>query len=370
METPKRRVRKAVQSLKEFVERDDKAEKVFEWELHPDKGDWAATKHCAHVWLRKWDTIPSQIKTEIKVLAVTNNFTAHKRRPADPKQWVKMHTRLDRIRRATWAVSAWRHRTMLWNALGCQINPDFALNMNSVRHEAWKARRGKSQVTTQWKAAAEALGWEVTEQTDQVITPDGVLNFNWDGEATIREAVKRSWTRKLWKLDKRCPDFEQESAEIPILKAHIEVATNVLQPGQKQVALMAFVPRGFLRSVIKKQEGGEKLCKRWKEMGDQAFSCMCGAERVNIEHFMWDCKSESTIKPRALFRGPRTSQERKALAPSCVPNRASEADFEELIRGTAKVLKGSKSEWTAVASDGGSERKKSYTRPGAVARLV
>ena len=49
-------------------------------------------------------------------------------------------------------------------------------------------------------------------------TPDGVLNFNWCGEATIKEAVKRSWTRKLWKLDKRCPDFDQESAEIDLCK--------------------------------------------------------------------------------------------------------------------------------------------------------
>ena len=98
---------------------------------------------------------------------------------------------------------------------------------------------------------------------------------------------------------------------MPILNGHVDVAMNVLQPGQKQVAL-------------KKQEGGKKLCKRWKEVGDQAFSCMCGAERVSIEHFMWVCKSEPAIKARAGFRGPGTSKERKTLALSCVPVRASE----------------------------------------------
>ena len=69
VETPKRRVRKAVQKLKEFVERGDKADKVLGWELHPDRGEWAATKRCGQLWLRNWDTILGQIKAEIKVLA-------------------------------------------------------------------------------------------------------------------------------------------------------------------------------------------------------------------------------------------------------------------------------------------------------------
>ena len=62
VETPKRRVR----NLKEFVERGDKADKVLGWELHPDNGEWAATKKCGQLWLRKCDTIPGQIKAEIK----------------------------------------------------------------------------------------------------------------------------------------------------------------------------------------------------------------------------------------------------------------------------------------------------------------
>ena len=84
---------------------------------------------------------------------VTYNFTAYKQRPADPKQWVKMHARLDRIRRlaaetkiakAAWVISPWRSRALLWHALGYDIDPEFALNTNSVRHEAWKAR-GKAR---------------------------------------------------------------------------------------------------------------------------------------------------------------------------------------------------------------------------------
>ena len=71
--------------------------------------------------------------------------------------------------------------------------------------------------------------------------------------------MKRSWTRKLWKLDKRCADLGQESAEIPVLDAHVEGTTNVMR--KKQVALMAFVPRCFLRSVVKKQDGGENFVR-------------------------------------------------------------------------------------------------------------
>ena len=60
---------------------------------------------------------------------------------------------------------------------------------------------------------------------------------------------------------------------------------------------------------------------------------MRGAERANIEHFTW-------------------------------------ANFGELIRNMVKALKVSTSEWTAVASDEGSEGKKSSMRRGAVGLAI
>ena len=56
-----------------------------------------------------------------------------------------------------------------------------------------------------------------------MITPDEVLNFIWDGDAAIKDAVQRAWSRNLWKMDMRCHDFDPESSDVPILSAHVRV---------------------------------------------------------------------------------------------------------------------------------------------------
>ena len=94
LESLKKHVGKALPKFKEFVEGGDKVDKILGCELHPDKGEWAASMRCGHLQLLKWDTIPAVVKFEIKVLGVTYSFTQHRRRPADQKQWAKMHARL------------------------------------------------------------------------------------------------------------------------------------------------------------------------------------------------------------------------------------------------------------------------------------
>ena len=50
----------------------------------------------------------------------------------------------------------------------------------------------------------------------------------------------------------------------------------------------------------------------------------------------------------------REKEEASGVAPSCIPVRATELNFEELTDEMAKALEASASEWTAVASDGSS----------------
>ena len=111
---------------------------------------------------------------------------------------------------------------------------------------------------------------------------------------------------------------------------------NVLQPSQKQVALMALVPRGFLCSVVKKQDGGARLLKRWTEIGNEAFACKCGAEYVNIEHFTWECEDTSTAKARVGIRAPENDQERKC---SCQAVSKVRGPDERCDGGTRSICK-------------------------------
>ena len=112
-----------------------------------------------------------------------------------------------KIEKASWKTSVHRNRPTWWHTLGHDIGPKFALNMSSVRHQAWNIRKGQ-QCMTRWKEAVIGLGWHVTEQTNIVETPDGLLDFCWDGESTNNDAVKRAWSRKLWATDKRSPIFD------------------------------------------------------------------------------------------------------------------------------------------------------------------
>ena len=71
----------------------------------------------------------------------------------------------------------------------------------------------------------------------------------------------------------------------------------------------------------------------------------------------------SVVVARAGFRHPQSEQERKVLMPSCEQCKASESDFEALTTAMTTALRATSNEWTPLASDGGSEEKRSLTRP-------
>ena len=82
-----------------------------------------------------------------------------------------------RIEQAAWKASSFRSRAILWHTWECGIHSEFALNVSSVR----KMRKGNYQPTRQWKEAAD-LEWQFTDRRNIENTPDGVLDFCWDGE--------------------------------------------------------------------------------------------------------------------------------------------------------------------------------------------
>ena len=112
----------------------------------------------------------------------------------------------------------------------------------------------------------------------------------------MKDAVQRAWTRKLWKIDTTCPEFDPESSEGPVLSAHASVVLNRPAAGSEAKLPSWHWCQGFLRSNAKKKKGVVKLLKTWKEMGNQAFACKCGAEWVNIEHSMWDRRPSPRAK--------------------------------------------------------------------------
>ena len=91
---------------------------------------------------------------------------------------------------------------------------------------------------------------------------------------------------------------------------------------------------------------------------------------MNKEHIMWECKEESAVAARAGLRQPHSEQERRVLMPSYVPHKASESNFEALTTTMTTGRRAASGERTLVASNIGSEGRRSLTRRGSVGSAI
>ena len=210
------------------------------------------------------------------------------------------------IEKAAWEASNFPSRAILWHTLGCGIDPEFALNMQRQARslEVW---RGAYHSTRQWKEAAKGLEWQTKAQPNIVITQTGCSTF--DGwRFSNKGCCPKSLKQKLWKIETRCPDFDPELPQVPIMNVHMNVAMNILQTCQKQVALT--VARGFVTPPCEKAAGRSKTRRKMEQArqpGLRVHMWSTAGKRVLLQQEL-DSDNHSHNRKKSVHAEPCTVQ--------------------------------------------------------------
>ncbi|CAK8990313.1 unnamed protein product [Durusdinium trenchii] len=209
-----------------------------------------------------------------------------------------------------------RSRFLLWQYLGPDLCPEFALDRRVVFHELWKVRRAVSscrslldieqvcaampQPSTSYRLAEVLNKWQWQHiSQSRFRTPQGDLDLAFDGLPAIKEAMRHAWLAYLWRNEPRAQDDAEVCQRVlPVYQAH-----------------SAWMRQGVSdwESFCIAVGAGKDSRKLAKQHELESFNCACGREWPSRTHVTWHCPSCPGL-PEASR--PTRKAEERLLVPS------------------------------------------------------
>ena len=263
-----------------------------------------------------------------------------------------------------------RSRFLLWQYLGPDLCPEFALDRRVVFHELWKVRRAVSscrslldieqvcaampQPSTSYRLAEVLNKWQWQHiSQSRFRTPQGDLDLAFDGLPAIKEAMRHAWLAHLWRNEPRAQDDAED-------------CQRVLPVYQAQSAWMRQGVSDW-ESFCIAVGAGQDSRKLAKQHELESFNFACGREWPSRTHVTWHCPSCPGL-PEATR--PTSTAEERLLVPIQPPmpdGRCSQflrpdPNLCDLFRRTATadqvllvasngILKRSRAAWSVATSD-------------------
>ena len=260
-----------------------------------------------------------------------------------------------------------RSRFLLWQYLGPDLCPEFALDRRVVFHELWKVRRAVSsccslldieqvcaampQPSTSYRLAEVLNKWQWQHiSQSRFRTPQGDLDLAFDGLPAIKEAMRHAWLAYLWRNEPRAQDDTEVCQRVlPVYQAH-----------------SAWMRQGVSdwESFCIAVGAGKDSRKLAKQHELESFNCACGREWPSRTHVTWHCPSCPGL-PEASR--PTRKAEERLLVPSiqlppipderCSQFLRPDPNLCDLFRRTATA-----DQVLLVASDGSSQKVQNLRR--------
>ena len=260
-----------------------------------------------------------------------------------------------------------RSRFLLWQYLGPDLCPEFALDRRVVFHELWKVRRAVSsccslldieqvcaampQPSTSYRLAEVLNKWQWQHiSQSRFRTPQGDLDLAFDGLPAIKEAMRHAWLAYLWRNEPRAQDDAEVCQRVlPVYQAH-----------------SAWMRQGVSdwESFCIAVGAGKDSRKLAKQHELESFNCACGREWPSRTHVTWHCPSCPGL-PEASR--PTRKAEERLLVPSiqlppipderCSQFLRPDPNLCDLFRRTATA-----DQVLLVASDGSSQKVQNLRR--------
>jgi hypothetical protein len=278
-----------------------------------------------------------------------------------------------------------RSRFILWTAdpaLGPGLDPAYQYDLAALRFEVWRARRrlahptepGLTDPPPRMMTVAQQWGW-LHEGGSIWRTPEGEIDFGWDGWKTLTSAAERGWQRLLWAGEDRVPGPEKRVPARPHPDVSVQRTWLAAHPAhmapERRTALAAGLQGDTLALLKVRREGAHGR----GEAPPPPLPCACGSEQATRRHLAWQCpleppRHEDRVPPGSAAEGllVKLAPQPPPPLPLPVPRDQPEIpeDFVESLRDSARHHSGR----ALVASDGGSKGEGYPARCGSVGVAV
>ena len=240
------------------------------------------------------------------------------------------------------------------------------------RRDAYALAGSSEEVEANYRGAAQSRFQDVCQTCQWTAmgagafqTRFGVYNFDADGEATVKNLLRRECILRLLKNDKRCNQLDTQrlldSGYFPDFSAiHKWAAIN--SGIRYRIALGAAMDYRCVQGIVKHllQKG-----ERDKIIVDDTddITCVCGTPLPSRQHFMWDCHMTELVS--TIPRGPRCYLERSLGVPMVLqPVPAAVGGDDAIIIILCELLSKSTNSPILVATDGSSIEHGQYAAAG------
>ena len=222
-----------------------------------------------------------------------------------------------------------RSSTCVWNVvIGIELHPWYQSALRIIRFHQQQRRdvyalAGSSEeVQANYRGAAQSRFQDVCQTCQWTAmgagafqTRFGVYNFDADGEATVKNLLRRECILRLLKNDKRCNQLDTQrlldSGYFPDFSAiHKWAAINsgIRYRIASGAAMDYRCVRGIVKQMLQKGERDKIIVDDTDDI-----NCVCGTPLPSRQHFMWDC--HMTELASSIPRGPRCYLERSLGVP-------------------------------------------------------